>query len=83
MSDVTQAHALSHGREKAVLGDAAYQAAAKRPENAGKAMGEHTAMRAPLRKARKEYRLGRAREQQEHMKAVFATCYRGLAENYV
>ena len=35
VADVTQAHALLHGGEKAVLGDAGYQGVAKREENSG------------------------------------------------
>lgn len=34
VSDVTQAYALLHGGEKAVLGDAGYQGVAKRPQGA-------------------------------------------------
>jgi IS5 family transposase len=62
VSDVTQAHAMLHGGKKAVLGDAGYQGVAKRPENAGKAIDWHTAMRPGLRKALKKNRLGRAKE---------------------
>jgi IS5 family transposase len=36
VADVTQAHALQHGVETAVLGDAGSQGVAKREENAGK-----------------------------------------------
>lgn len=54
VSDVTQAHALLHGGEKVVLGDAGYQGVAKRPENADNAISWHTAMRPGLRKARKK-----------------------------
>jgi IS5 family transposase len=36
VADVTQAHALLHGGEKAVLGDAGYQGVGKREENADK-----------------------------------------------
>lgn len=36
VADVTQAHVLQHGGEKALLGDAGYQDVAKREENAGK-----------------------------------------------
>lgn len=45
VADVTQTHALLHGGEKVVLGDAGYQGVARRPENAGKAIDWHTAMR--------------------------------------
>ena len=50
LADVTQAHALLHWDEKAVLGDAGYQRVATRPENAGKAIDWHTAMRSSMRK---------------------------------
>lgn len=69
VSDVTQAHALLHGGEKAVLGDAGYQGVAKRAENADKAIDWHTAMRPGLRKALKKNPLGRAKEKLEHTKA--------------
>ena len=69
VSDVTQAHALLHGGEKAVLGDAGYQGVAKRPENAGKAIDWHTAMRPSVRKALKKNPMGRALEKLEHTKA--------------
>ncbi|NHZ41375.1 transposase [Massilia sp. CCM 8693] len=57
-SDVTQAHALLHGGEMAVLGDAGYQGVAKPPENTGKAIDWHSAMRSGLRKALKKNRPG-------------------------
>jgi IS5 family transposase len=69
VSDVTQAHALLHGGEKVVLGDAGYQGVAKRAENVGKAIDWHTAMRPGLRKALKKNRVGRAKEKLEHTKA--------------
>jgi len=69
VADVTQAHALLHGGEKAVLGDAGYQGVGKRPENAGKAIEWHTAMRPSVRKTLKKNRLGRSKEKLEHTKA--------------
>lgn len=69
VSDVTQAHALLHGGEKIVLGDAGYQGVAKRPENAGKAIDWHTAMRPSVRKTLKKNKLGRATEKLEQAKA--------------
>jgi len=69
VSDVTQAHALLHGGEKAVLGDAGYQGVARRPENAGRAIDWHTAMRPSVRKMLKKNPLGRAKEKLEHAKA--------------
>jgi IS5 family transposase len=69
VADVTQAHALLHGGEKAVLGDAGYQGVAKRAENAGKAIDWHTAMRPGKRKVLKKNSLGRALEKLEKTKA--------------
>jgi IS5 family transposase len=69
VSDVTQAHALLHGGEEAVLGDAGYQGVAKRAENADKAIDWHTAMRPSARKRLKKNPLGRAKEKLEHTKA--------------
>lgn len=67
--DVTQAHALLHGGEKIVLGDAGYQGAAKRPENEGKDIDWCTAMRPSVRKALKTSAPGCALEQFEQVKA--------------
>ena len=64
-ADVTQAHALLHVGEKAVLGDAGYQRVAKREENAGKSINWHTAMRPGKRKVLKKNPLGRAIEKLE------------------
>jgi IS5 family transposase len=69
VSDVTQAHALLHGGEKAVLGDAGYQGVGKRPENADKEVDWHTAMRPSVRKKLKKNPLGRATEKLEQTKA--------------
>jgi IS5 family transposase len=69
VAEVTQAHALLHGGEKAMLGDAGCQGVAKRPENAGKMIDWHTAMRPSLRKALKKNPLGRAKEKLEYTKA--------------
>jgi transposase, IS5 family len=69
VNDVTQAHALLHGGEKAVLGDAGYQGVGKRPENVDKAVDWHTAMRPSVRKALKKNTLGRAKEKLEQTKA--------------
>ena len=69
VNDVTQAHALLHGGETTVLGDAGYQGVAKRPENADKEIKWHTAMRPGLRKALKKNKLGRATEKLEQTKA--------------
>ena len=69
VSDVAQAHALLHGGESVVLGDAGYQGVAKRAENADKEIDWHTAMRPSLRKALKKNPLGRAKEKLEQVKA--------------
>jgi IS5 family transposase len=69
VGDVTQAHALLHGGEKAVLGDAGYQGVGKRAENADKAIDWHVAMRPSVRKTLKKNPLGRAREKLEKAKA--------------
>lgn len=69
VTDVTQAHALLHGGEKVVLGDAGYQGVAKRPENAGKAIDWCTAMRPSARKAMKTSTPGSALDKFEQVKA--------------
>lgn len=69
VADVTQAHALLHGDEIAVLGDAGYQGVEKRPENLGKVVTWHVAMKRSKRKALPNNKLGRMREKLEHLKA--------------
>lgn len=69
VSDVTQAHALLHGDEVAALGDAGYQGVEKRPENLGKQVVWHVAMKRSKRKALPDNKLGRMREKLEHLKA--------------
>lgn len=69
VSDVTQTHNLLHGDETMVFGDAGYQGADKRPENAGKAVTWHIAMKRSVRKALKKNPLGRAKEKLEKAKA--------------
>jgi len=69
VADVTQAHALLHGGEKVVLGDAGYQGVGKRPENAATKLEWHTAMRPGLRKALKDTELDRVKEKIEQTKA--------------
>jgi len=69
VSDVTQAHALLHGDETAALGDAGYQSVEKRPENVGKAVTWHVAMKRSKRKALPKNKLGRMMEKLEHLKA--------------
>src|SRR5471030_1272645 len=63
------AHALLHGGEKVVLGDAGYQGVGKRPENAATKLEWHTAMRPGLRKALKDTELDRVKEKIEQTKA--------------
>ncbi len=69
VSDVTQAHKLLHGDETMVFGDAGYQGADKRPENADKAVTWHIAMKRSVRKALKKNPLGRVKEKLEKAKA--------------
>jgi IS5 family transposase len=69
VADVTQAHALLHGDEIAALGDAGYQGVEKRPENLGKTVAWHVAMKRSKRKALPNNKLGRMREKMEHLKA--------------
>jgi IS5 family transposase len=63
--NVTQAHALLHGGEKAVLGDAGYQGMGKRPENADDSIGWHVATRPSVRKTLRKNPLGRAKKTRE------------------
>lgn len=69
VSDVTQAHALLHGGETMVLGDAGYQGVGKREENVDKAITWHTAMRPGLRKKLKKTGVDRHKEKLEQAKA--------------
>lgn len=69
VADVTQTHALLHGGETAVLGDAGYQGVGKRPENMDKEIDWHVAMRPSVRKTLKKNPLGRAKEKLEKAKA--------------
>jgi IS5 family transposase len=69
VSDVTQAHALLHGAETAVFGDAGYQGVEKREENQGTAVIWHVALRPGKRRALPDTKHGRLREQIEQTKA--------------
>ncbi len=69
VADVVQTHALLHGGEKAVLGDAGYQGVGKHAENADKAIDWHVAMRPSVCKTLKKNPLGRAWEKLEKAKA--------------
>jgi IS5 family transposase len=51
VNDVTQAHALLHGKETDVFGDAGYQGVAKREENQATPVTWHVAMKPGKRKA--------------------------------
>jgi IS5 family transposase len=67
--DVTQAHALLHGEEQAVLGDAGYQGVAKRKENQGRPVDWQVAMRPGKRRTLPQDGLGKMMEQYEQTKA--------------
>jgi IS5 family transposase len=69
VSDVTQAYALLHGDEIAVLGDAGYQGVEKREENQGTDVAWYVAMKRSVRKALPDNRLRRKLEKLEHFKA--------------
>jgi IS5 family transposase len=69
VNDVTQAHALLHGDETDVFGDAGYQGVEKREENAGKTVTWHVALKPGKRKALPETPLGELMEKIEHAKA--------------
>ncbi|AYH45088.1 IS5 family transposase [Azoarcus sp. DN11] len=69
VGDVTQAHALLHGDETDVLGDAGYQGMHKRDENRDLTVNWHVAMRPGKRKALGTSRLDRLLEQYEQAKA--------------
>lgn len=68
-SDVVHAHKLLHGEEQVVIGDAGYCGIEKRPENQGKAVSWHVAMRPGKRKALPDTALGRLDEALERLKA--------------
>jgi IS5 family transposase len=68
VSDVTQAYALLHGDDTAAIGDAGYQGVRKRPENLGKAVKWHVAMKLQAQ-GMPNNKLGRMIEKLEHLKA--------------
>jgi hypothetical protein len=68
-ADVTQAHALLHGDEKAVLGDDGYKGLGKRAENVDKAIDWHTAICPSVRTTPTKNPLGRAHEKLEKARA--------------
>src|SRR5690625_14900 len=69
VNDVTQAHALLHGEEEMVLGDAGYQGVDKRPENQDRNLRWHIAMRPGKRRLLGDGALDRRRESYERSKA--------------
>ncbi|TWI67532.1 IS5 family transposase [Pseudoduganella lurida] len=68
VADVTQAHALLHGGETMVLGDAGYQGVGRREENVDRVIMWHTAMRPSVRKNLKKRGVDRHREKLEQAK---------------
>ncbi len=68
-SDVTQAHALLHGKEKVAFGDAGYQGVERREESKGSKVHREVAMRHGKRKALPDTPLGEATEKLEKFKA--------------
>lgn len=69
VNDVTQAHALLHGEEEMVLGDAGYQGVEKREENQGRNVQWHIAMRPGKRRALVKNNMGRMLEAYERAKS--------------
>ena len=69
INDVTQAHALLHGDETDVFGDAGYQGVEKREENTGKTVVWHVALKPGKRRALPGTPLGELLEKIEHAKA--------------
>ena len=69
VSDVTQAHALLHGDEKTVFGDAGYQGVEKREENRNGTVSWQVALRSAKRRALPDTESGRLCERIEKLKA--------------
>lgn len=67
--DITQAHALLHGNEKVVFGDAGYQGVKKREESLNTEVQWEVAMRPGKRKTLPDTPIGRLKEQIEQIKA--------------
>lgn len=67
--DVTQAHALMHGSETDVFGDAGYVGIEKREENQATPVTWHIALRPGTRRALPDTPLGQILEKIEHAKA--------------
>jgi hypothetical protein len=69
VSGSTQAHVLLQGDETAAIGDAGYQGMEKRPDNAGKAVKWHVAMKRSKRKALPNNKPGRMMEKLKQLQA--------------
>ena len=69
VSDVSQTHALVHGEESDVFGDAGYQGVEKRSENQGSTADWHIAMKRGKRKALPKDAMGKLMERFEKLKA--------------
>ena len=69
VNDVTRAHALLHGNETDVFGDAGYQGVEKRDENQGTPVTWHVAMRPGKRRVLPGTALGTLLEKVEQAKA--------------
>ena len=69
VSDVSQTHALVHGEESHVFGDAGYQGVEKRPEHQGSTADWHIAMKRGKRKALPKDAMGKLMERFEKLKA--------------
>ncbi len=67
VNDVTQGHALPHGKEEVIIADAGYQGADKRPEATGVAW--QIAMRPGKRRALPDTAWGRMLDEAERLKA--------------
>jgi len=72
--DVTQAHALLHGEEEIVLGDAGYRGVQKREENQGRPIRWHIAMMPGKRRLLGDGKLDQMRESYERSKASLRAC---------
>ncbi len=69
VGDVTQAHALLHGEESAVFGDAGYQGVERREENRNTEVEWRVAMKRGERKALPDTEAGEVQELFERVKA--------------
>jgi transposase, IS5 family len=69
VGDVTQAHALLHGKEREAFGDAGYQGVEKRSESEQSNAQWHVAMRPGKRRMLPDTQDGRLAEKFEHLKS--------------